>query len=73
MQTQKENNGWGDYCIDFGMNLWHDHLLHMAKTYFLHGAGAIWHMLLMAWGREPTSNIGHHKDLQCGIPSSTPN
>lgn len=24
-------------------------------------------MLLMAWGREPTSNIGHHEDLQCGI------
>ena len=32
----------------------------MMKTYFFHGAGAIRHMLLMAWGGESTSNIGYH-------------
>ena len=29
----------------------------MAKTYFLHGAGKIQHMLLMGWGGEPISSI----------------
>ncbi|KAB8079054.1 hypothetical protein BDV29DRAFT_187492 [Aspergillus leporis] len=29
--------------------------------YFLHGAGAIQHMLLMAWGGEPNSTIQHDK------------
>ena len=29
----------------------------MAKTYFLHGAGAIQHMLLMGWGGDPSSCI----------------
>ena len=42
----------------------------MAKTYFLHGAGAIRHMLLMAWGGESISNIEHHEDLQRGILKS---
>ncbi|GAB7336110.1 hypothetical protein MBLNU13_g08906t1 [Cladosporium sp. NU13] len=28
-------------------------VIDMAQTYFLHGAGEIQHMLLMAWGGEP--------------------
>ena len=44
--------------------------INMAKTYFLHGAGKIQHMLLMGWGGEPTSNIEHHKELQHGIIKS---
>ena len=36
----------------------------LAKTCFLHGAGAIRHMLLMARGGESTCNIGHQKELK---------
>ncbi|KAB8227884.1 uncharacterized protein BDW43DRAFT_234143 [Aspergillus alliaceus] len=31
----------------------------LAKIYFLHGAGEIRHMLLMAWGGEPISKMKH--------------
>ncbi|KAB8079758.1 hypothetical protein BDV29DRAFT_187078 [Aspergillus leporis] len=31
----------------------------LAKIYFLHGAGEIRHMLLMAWGGEPISKMEH--------------
>ena len=41
--------------------------INMAKTYFLHGAGKIQHMLLMGWGGEPTSNIEHHEELHHGV------
>ena len=44
--------------------------INMAKTYFLHGAGAIRHMLLMAWGGESISNIEHHEDLPRAILKS---
>ncbi|KAF7589601.1 hypothetical protein BBP40_004061 [Aspergillus hancockii] len=33
--------------------------INLAKVYFLHGAGEVRHMLLMAWGGEPISKIQH--------------
>ncbi|KAE8386924.1 hypothetical protein BDV23DRAFT_133400 [Aspergillus alliaceus] len=33
--------------------------INLAKIYFLHGAGEIRHMLLMAWGGEPISRVEH--------------
>ncbi|KAB8227255.1 uncharacterized protein BDW43DRAFT_317001 [Aspergillus alliaceus] len=36
----------------------------LAKIYFLHGAGQIHHMLLMAWGGEPISKINHTKAIR---------
>ncbi|KAF5859880.1 hypothetical protein ETB97_002239 [Aspergillus alliaceus] len=36
----------------------------LAKIYFLHGAGQIRHMLLMAWGGEPISKINHIKAIR---------
>lgn len=34
-------------------------MIDLAKVYFLHGAGEIRHMLIMAWGGEPIGKIGH--------------
>ncbi|KAL4779193.1 hypothetical protein BJX76DRAFT_98437 [Aspergillus varians] len=41
----------------------------LAMTYFLHGAGEIRHMLLMAWGGDPLSKIKHN-EYRCEITRS---
>lgn len=42
----------------------------LAKTYFLHGAGEIQHMLLMGWGGESTSKITIDKTVRREISRS---
>ena len=41
----------------------------MAQSYFLHGAGEIQHMLLMAWGGEPLSQ-SQWQDKLSGVKKS---
>ncbi|KAF7589586.1 hypothetical protein BBP40_004046 [Aspergillus hancockii] len=42
----------------------------LAQIYFLHGAGQICHMLLMAWGGEPISKTGHIEAIRHEISRS---
>jgi serine/threonine protein kinase len=42
----------------------------LAKIYFLHGAGEIRHMLLMAWGGEPMSKIQYGEAFRQEISRS---
>ncbi|KAB8240142.1 hypothetical protein BDV35DRAFT_398918 [Aspergillus flavus] len=44
--------------------------INLAKIYFLHGAGEVRHMLLMAWGGEPISKIQHDEVFRHEISRS---
>jgi hypothetical protein len=44
--------------------------INLAKIYFLHGAGEIRHMLLMAWGSENLGKLRQQPKMQLGISRS---